>query len=281
MRHDMDRVVIERPRHGGGTRRPKGERKTLAYHLRGDPDNIPTSKQPLRRRWTQDHRILKEFADLLGPLRGYARSVVGRHFDQVYSEVRKVLSPRSKMQDHAADHLWTFIIRPEKVIFGLDGRPYEKCGGRPVGPGLPIYTDDVYVDPHDGILKFGTHAHTHYRRRPRRKTVCKDGRHYRQWAGIWYEVLLEEVPAWLREFTPSAIIKLSLGAQIFRPGRWVWCPRQLRDLILGDLGQLGSDEKRCQKRLQEAYGVIKYAARRRQLNSREIRKLGLRTKRTK
>jgi hypothetical protein len=281
MREDMDRVIIERPRARGGARRPKGERKELRRQL-SQEDTPVKKKQPLRDRWL-GQLCRKEFTDLLGPLKNYAQSVVGRKWDDVHSEVCKVLSPRSMMAKHAADHLWDFIIPPEKVIISPDGKAYEKSNyrGRFMDdlPGFRIGINKTYVDPRDGVIKRGWARYNNKPCKPKYQTVNVGGRHFRKWEGIWYEVFMAEIPACARNYTPSRTEELRYGLRIFRPGFNSLIPGLVVDILLGDLAVLGA-EKHVLERLRGSYGVEKYAYGRKQINSRQIRQLGLRSRKT-
>lgn len=280
MRSDMDRVVTERPRARGGVRRPKGERKELAKQL-GDHDRTGR-KQMLERRWSNDHLWRKEFTDVLGPLKNYALSVVGRPWAKVYSEISRVLSIRAKatfkVKAHARDHLWQYLVPPWKVIV-QDGKSYRRLSlinlDPDKRPGVPIYDDEAYADPNDGIIKRGTFKRKRYRPKNTKITVVKDGRHFKVIKGVWYEIRMEDVPEKAWEFIPSHTEILSHGATIFYRGQLRLKRNFLYDMFLGDLFFQSGQQAMLKWRLKRTYGVEKYAVAKRQLNSKEIRRLGL------
>lgn len=89
MRSDMRDVLISRPRWCGGPRR-KGRRRPL--------EELPM-REPMDRRGT------KAFRDLLGPLKRFLASRVGRPWDSVWSELCDHLDRRGLLQRHVFLHL--------------------------------------------------------------------------------------------------------------------------------------------------------------------------------
>ena len=104
MRADMHEVVIERPRNGmrGPRRAPRWD---LARH---EPEQIPQRESTSRHRGGTKH-----LSDLLGPLKRFLDGAVGRPWDDVYSELRSGLSPRSLLHNHILEHVRSMV--------GLDG----------------------------------------------------------------------------------------------------------------------------------------------------------------
>lgn len=96
MRPDMHEVVIERPRYGSGDRSIKDR-----WRWDGDEEACP-SRLSFRRRATHG---TKSLSDLLGPLRRFLHSSVGRPWDKVYSDLRAGLSPRSLLHMHILQHV--------------------------------------------------------------------------------------------------------------------------------------------------------------------------------
>lgn len=179
MRKDMAKVVTERPRSGRRLKQPKGYKKET-QNLEDSP-----KREKIRVKWRKGFSG-KEFTDVLGPLVGYVNSIVGRKFDEVFSEISQVLKPNSTQGSHILDHLWQLL--KTKVI--KDGNKILNCDG------TPIYSDRywniAYVDPEDGIIK----------KFPKRKwkkekvvpnTVWIDEFHcYRILNGVWYYVTFEK-----------------------------------------------------------------------------------------
>ena len=85
MRADMAKVIVERPRLGGGMRRPKGIRKRERLAM---ADLMP-SREGIRRPWRGGYR--KMLNEHLGPLRRFLQSQVGRPWDKVHSEISQHL----------------------------------------------------------------------------------------------------------------------------------------------------------------------------------------------
>jgi len=84
MRSDMNKVVTESPRYGSRSR----SKKTGLRIRRYDPEqeyDFPTRMPSSRLR--QYGWDAKEFSDVLGPLRRFLQSRVGRNWNRVYGEL--------------------------------------------------------------------------------------------------------------------------------------------------------------------------------------------------
>jgi len=102
MREDMHKVVVERPRYGSRrTNRKWGQR--LTYVPDADYDDQPKFASSARQR--QYSNDSKHFTDVLGPLRGFLHSNVGRPWDKVFSELRRGLDIRKVTGRHIFGHL--------------------------------------------------------------------------------------------------------------------------------------------------------------------------------
>src|SRR5690349_2140895 len=100
MREDMDKLLVERRRHGGGVRFPRGaEGKWRRVALEDRP-----KRESLRRPWCGSgaEKCLNEN---LAPLRRFLRSHCGRPWNKVYSEIRERINPNSAVQLHIWQHL--------------------------------------------------------------------------------------------------------------------------------------------------------------------------------
>lgn len=139
MRYDMHEVVIEKPRSG---MRYRYRGKSL---FRGPLEDLPT-KQGMRRPWVLSGEW-KSFNDLLGPLRGFLISRVGRKWDDVYSEIRQRLNPNSTVQVHILSHVYQFVERYAQ--FDKDGE-LSSIGRYGYSRGLS--SGEMYVHPTTGIL---------------------------------------------------------------------------------------------------------------------------------
>src|SRR6266536_2639198 len=100
MRKDMSRVIVERPRLGGGRHR-KGRAVPL--------EDLP-KQEGIGRPYTGDWKTLNEN---LSPLRRYLERQVGRPWNKVYSEISRHLRADNAVQQHVRDHLRDFVaIKP-------------------------------------------------------------------------------------------------------------------------------------------------------------------------
>jgi len=103
----MHKVTVERERYGS-TRRNRKWGTRIAYVPNADYDDQPKFASSARGRQYADSQ--KRFSDVLGPLRGFLRSNIGRPWDNVFSELRQALDVRKVT---GAPHL---------RAFGMDGR---------------------------------------------------------------------------------------------------------------------------------------------------------------
>lgn len=146
MRDDMAKVVTERPRRGHGNR----SRKTTGRSMRlydsncdyDEPTRLPIAR---RRQYGYD---CKELSDLIGPLRRYLRSCVGRPWTNVHSEMSCKLDRRSVSGSHIWDHVrWEIetdcyigedrLAYPSRRMYGLRDTPI----------------DGLYVHPKTGLIR--------------------------------------------------------------------------------------------------------------------------------
>lgn len=183
MRADMAKVIVERPRLGGGVRRPKGCRKREVLAWR---DELP-AHEGIRRRWDRAS-YQKHFNEHLSPLRRFLQSQVGRPWNKVHSEIASHLRVDSAVQSHVLDHLRDYVAIHVLVI---DGELYHGNGwhtGR-------LLQSLFYVCPRTGLLRENKSRW----RRPRRQpppveyVTLDERRQLRQIGGIWYEVELAPI----------------------------------------------------------------------------------------
>lgn len=154
MRDDMRHVLIDRPRHKPWRSKSKKRFKTI-------------EDAPEKEGMKETYFGLKDFNDNLSPLRRFLESRVGRHWDDVYSEVCQFISLSSTMQRHILEHLDGYVIKEVQII---DGKPYSTVdGSRGYGP-RPLtsrgsYTQ-FYVHPETGILSKAPQQTSSKPRRP-------------------------------------------------------------------------------------------------------------------
>lgn len=99
MRSDMHKVVVERPRWNPG-RGKHGRRANL-------PDELLPKFEGIKR----PHQSRKGLTDLLGPLRRWLHSQLGRPWNDVYSEACAVIKADSVIRAHIKTHLLEFVER--------------------------------------------------------------------------------------------------------------------------------------------------------------------------
>ncbi|MEZ4381179.1 MAG: hypothetical protein R3A79_07510 [Nannocystaceae bacterium] len=140
MREDMHKVIVERPRLGGGYGRQGGRARMRA---RVDPESAPT-KARMRERRT------KALNENLAPLRRFLEAQVGRPWDRVYAEIRRQLRATSAVQVHVLQHLGDIVTRHVDLI---DGVPWSRTGYGGPAPLRPMRLRRLYVCPRTGLLR--------------------------------------------------------------------------------------------------------------------------------
>lgn len=159
MRDDMAKVVTERPRRGHGNKSKKTTGRPLrAYDPDGDydePTRLPIARG---RQYGYDS---KDSTDLIGPLRRYLRSCLGKPWAKVHSELSRKLDRRSV----AGAHIWHHIQGEIEIdcFIGDDRLVYSSR--RRYGPG-DVLVDGLYVHPKTGLVR---------EQRPRRKLRQAEG----------------------------------------------------------------------------------------------------------
>ena len=140
MRSDMHKVIVERPRRGGGVVTRPGRRR--------DYDDLPT-REGMRRRHVLagSEKALNEH---LAPLERYLRKQVGRPWNAVYRDINRRLRPDSAVQLHVRQHIRDFV--EFDVELGPRGIVYSAIHGRFGGGGFPLRAGTMYVHPRSGIL---------------------------------------------------------------------------------------------------------------------------------
>lgn len=148
MRRDMQKVIVERPRHGGHDQihRPK----------RNDEDwSVYPKRESMRRCW----KDRKELSDNLNPLWRYLDKQVGRLWDDVWSEISATLDFRGVLGFHVKSHIDEHVQLHVRLI---NGEPHEV---RRYGDNRWEPVTGLYVHPKDGTLRQGPprYPHTRYR----------------------------------------------------------------------------------------------------------------------
>jgi len=138
----MHKVVVERPRWNPGPSK-KGRRANL-------PDELLPKLEGIKR----PHRYRKGLTDLLGPLKRWLLSQVGRSWNDVYSEACAVIKPDSIIRAHVKTHLLEFVQRNTFMHEGQISYLAPGSGGgiRPV-LSEKFYRRVFYVHPATGLLE--------------------------------------------------------------------------------------------------------------------------------
>lgn len=177
----MAKVIVERPRIGGGVRFPRAE----------GPDDSRLSiedwrsREGVRRPWHRSS-CRKHLNENLTPLRRYLRSNVGRPWNKVYSEICQQINRDSAVQLHVWQHLMQDVCTNPYVITG-EVRRYSVLNG--------YY---FYVDPRSGLLREAPPFRwKHLREKteaPDDRIVIDESHEFRRIDGIWYELELAPLP---------------------------------------------------------------------------------------
>lgn len=255
MRPDMGKVITERPRSGGRVKTPKGsKRRDQQYDLEDQP-----KREKIRQKWHNSNGGSKQSTDVLGPLRGYVLSVVGRPFAKVNSEISKVLRPTGLSGSHAQDHFWDMLVT--KVYIDEEGYPChsdmtgvsKKGYGKRLRLSPSMYSSIAYVDPRDGIIKKVKECRfNHHKQRAEIVRKKIDATHQcHKIEGIWYLVEVEPV-----KFTYSETV--TFGGW---KGRFFV---QYTDLLIGHVD--------AEYKVREFYGGDYKAVSKKQMNKKEIKK---------
>ncbi|MCY1055730.1 hypothetical protein [Nannocystis sp. SCPEA4] len=234
----MYEVIIERPRQGGGWG-GKGRRAEMRFRADPEHDPAPTS-EPISR-----GRGSKHLNENLAPLRRFLLSRVGRPWNAVHSEIAATLRLTSAVQKHVLDHLrdmvYTNVVQIGDDLYERGSWGVQELRGSRWSP--------VYVCPKTGLLKKVPPRPARFKPPTVRDVVPIDrDAQYRKIAGQWYRITLTPIPA-----APD----------------WL----AARDVLLGDLRDLGSPWQR-ESTLREHYGYRdRYATAKRQIGKSELRRL--------
>lgn len=191
MRKDMSKVIVERPRLGGGMYK-KG--RTV------DPD-LQISQEGMRKPYIRKY-IEKSLNENLSPLRRFLFSQVGKKWNDVYSDISRNLRTDNTVQQHVRDHLEDFVavrtsLKDDKIMVSSKYGWYDYIGD--TGKLL-------YVDPCDGVLKinkfeptrkpytYGDRLREDRERREATERVFPDGTHLKLIDGLWYKVEYADIP---------------------------------------------------------------------------------------
>lgn len=306
MRKDMPKVITERERSNAyGT--PKGSafksyQKELEWALGpsvvgrslsqldcrdghswedGYFDPPSRSFDALHSRESMKHRSggTKNFTDVLGPLEGWVRKQIGRPGRKVLAEISAVLPATGGVSlTHARGHLFQFLLTE---CFYVDGVLCHSGYGGPM-PVHGTYAGVAYIDPADDIVKpikrdsdlrwllRRRYPGVSYQKKPQPPTRrWVEGRLFVSVGEVWYEYTLSEA-----EYAVRVERREIPGYKSTAKGYTHFVTHHVYegqfDVYLG-----ATVEHRNESERTRIYRGNKYASARRQLNSREIKKLGL------
>lgn len=230
----MHKVVIERPRWSPGPNK-MGRQANL-------PDELLPKVQGMRR----PYNCRKAFTDLLGPLRRWLRSQLGRPWNDVYSEACAVIKPDSAIRLHIKTHLLQFV---ERYTFIHEGEVciLDPYAGKPRRIESQRFGWEVfYVHPVSGFLLA---VKPQSRRQWRQDRISKK-RETLRWLdsrsalkrinGIWFMCEFREIPidTPFRAYDYVAGKSLGRGGLTKRDGAFHHCisKRQLSRRVLRRYG---------------------------------------------
>lgn len=255
MRGDMPKVIVERPRRGGGWLR-KGRL------LPGD--DLTLSEFEVRSRDRKRGYHTKELNENLAPLKRFLEKQVGRPWNKVWSEVCANLKPSNTVQQHVRDHIPDFVAIKTSL---RDGEVWVH--DRFALKLLKESYTKLYVDPKSGLVRRNKHftAWQGVRRKAgaiqakerdaRMRVVSAEEQLHLLDDGGWWEVMLANVPTAVEERkTRHGVHRVTFELGV-------------HDVVLcAGLSALRREE------LYGRPGV--YAAAKRQLSKKEMRALDLR-----
>jgi len=186
----MSKVIVERPRRGGGYVR-KGRELDLDQQV---------SNQGMRKPYIKGYNY-KELNENLAPLYRFLQSKLGFRWDDVYSEICENIRVTSTVQEHIRVHVKQMVAT--KISIDDNGEPWD-MDGRPGKLSATPYVK-YWVDPRDGILKLNNaKTYKQLNREAQDELVKKltessrslpGGIELRKARGIWYQVEVAPVPA--------------------------------------------------------------------------------------
>jgi len=208
----MSKVVIERPRHGHYLPSMKTGLRITCYDPDDEYEDLP-KRAPASQGRQKGER--KYFSDLLGPLRRYLRSNVGRPWDKVYSEMKQHLDSRKTTGQHIFEHVQSEVSL--HCYEGEDGVVYEQPWW-----GEPRPVRGLYVHPRTGLLCWkdpkgrGKGRRAKSAKQEITRVPINQTQSYLKLNGIWYIADLED--NYLREKLPAE----DAAREVYEEGYCQW-----------------------------------------------------------
>lgn len=186
MRHDMSKIIVERPRTGGF----RGNWSILRANTKNiDPENTPISEGMRKPHSVSSGYERKQLNENLKPLYRFLNACNGQCWNKVFSEICAKINRNSAVQAHVIQHIFMdgFVhfdcVVNKKIICDSKG---VKINGFRRGGLKPMY-----VSP-EGILKFLPESQCYKKQNsPFRKT--NELQEYHRIDGIWYEINFEPI----------------------------------------------------------------------------------------
>jgi hypothetical protein len=249
MRHDMYKVIVERPRHG----------RYLRLERRVDELLDSPRCEGLRAR----HLQRKSLNENLRPLERYLATQVGRPWDKVYAEICAGIDRRNTVQQHIHQHLEDFVaVR----VIEIGGQLHSATGRwRDPSPLAQWHAARFYVCPRTRLLRanvFRERVRREWRQSrhdqrhvlPPDRRVLDATRQLHRVDGFWYEVDVANVAeARAMQSRPFDVLRRKTPDQ---------CPEW-------------NDHKGVASNFNLLGNQALYAWRKRQLGAAELRRYGL------
>ncbi|MFN0108905.1 MAG: hypothetical protein ACKVZH_08620 [Blastocatellia bacterium] len=189
----MSKVVVERPRHNHSLPSYKTALRVKRYDDAVDYDDMPKRVSGSRNKHVRSSGAeTKSFSDLLGPLRRFLRSNVGRPWDKVYSELSQHLDKRKATGIHIFDHARWEV--EQECFVDEDGKVRSSRGHRLVS--------GLYVHPVTKLLCWSNEKsrwqksvaadRAERQQQSKCRVPIKGNQNYVKLNGIWYVATLEE-----------------------------------------------------------------------------------------
>lgn len=191
MRRDMNKVLITRPRHGGKGGRDhvfdqKNRCRERRYFKGVEVDTSPKWESMRKRHICGGDP--KNFSDHLAPLQRYLAAQAGRPWDEVWSDICKVLKGSGLQAQHVKQHVKLEvggIPHSGETYFPADAWHKPRSGYR------QYY---VYVDE-EGILREAPSHKPAWKKRPTKLydwVRGENGTEYHKINGCWFRIHWEE-----------------------------------------------------------------------------------------
>ena len=179
----MRRESIKPSAHTGKMKFPRGNKSS--YHEEGDFGPHKISMKRTHIALHDDHR--GDYPEVQwGPIRRFLKAHKGQNWDQVYSEICKMVDPRTFVGQHFKE--WISHMVDKNCFVEKDGRVYNEHGHE-----TGLFYSQFYIHPDTKTLEWVEPHRRH--RREQYQTVFDGnaGQLYHCHNGIWYRVEFKKV----------------------------------------------------------------------------------------